>query len=273
MERKTRETLGSAKASADVQSPARNSRGSARPDPPAKHRFRRQGHVLRAIQPSKSSPSAYFAFKRQTARWVAPQVMKDILENLEERRARPASVAVRKAARGPAQERQVTALDRGIELLLRPRVVRRVRHVRAAPLPPISAWRSRRFSGDGVVNRLGHRPTPHRLPVLEGLHGIRRLALGSARGQDGQGEDMALKMRAPIIASSTPAAPASRRAWPRSRRYGEVLPPQLMASGVIPQISVIMGRAAGGDVYYAGHDRLSSMCATRATCSSPARTW
>ena len=49
-------------------------------------------------------------------------------------------------------------------------------------------------------------------------------------------------------ASSTPAARASRKAS-RPGRLCRHLPPNVLASGVIPQISVIMGPCAGGDVY------------------------
>ena len=46
-----------------------------------------------------------------------------------------------------------------------------------------------------------------------------------------------------------PAAPASRRASPRSAATARCSSATSIASGVIPQISVIMGPCAGGDVY------------------------
>ena len=55
--------------------------------------------------------------------------------------------------------------------------------------------------------------------------------------------------RARSSACSTPAAPASRRAWPRSAAMARCSSATCIASGVIPQISVIMGPCAGGDVY------------------------
>ena len=63
-------------------------------------------------------------------------------------------------------------------------------------------------------------------------------------------QDMALKMRAPrSSACSMPAARASRRASRRSAATARCSSATSIASGVIPQISVIMGPCAGGDVY------------------------
>ncbi|MDZ7713710.1 MAG: carboxyl transferase domain-containing protein [Rhodovibrio sp.] len=48
----------------------------------------------------------------------------------------------------------------------------------------------------------------------------------------------------------------------------------VLASGVIPQISVIMGPCAGGAVYSPGHDRLHLHGEGHApTCSSPGPKW
>ena len=56
--------------------------------------------------------------------------------------------------------------------------------------------------------------------------------------------------------------------------YGEVFKRNVLASGVIPQISVIMGPVRRRRRLFAGHDRFrSSWCATPATCSSPGPTW
>ncbi len=46
-----------------------------------------------------------------------------------------------------------------------------------------------------------------------------------------------------------PAARASRKGCAALGGYGEVFQRNVLASGVIPQISVIMGPCAGGDVY------------------------
>jgi methylmalonyl-CoA decarboxylase subunit alpha len=52
-----------------------------------------------------------------------------------------------------------------------------------------------------------------------------------------------------LWASTTPAGPASRRGWTASRAYGQIFYRNAIASGVIPQISAIMGPTAGGAVY------------------------
>ena len=61
--------------------------------------------------------------------------------------------------------------------------------------------------------------------------------------------DLALKVGAPSSASTTAPAPASRRAPVSLASYGGIFYRNVMASGVTPQISVIMGPCAGGAVY------------------------
>ena len=56
--------------------------------------------------------------------------------------------------------------------------------------------------------------------------------------------------------------------------YADIFLQNVLASGVIPQISVIMGPCAGGDVYSPGDDRLHLHGeGHEPTCTSPARTW
>ena len=59
----------------------------------------------------------------------------------------------------------------------------------------------------------------------------------------------AMNVGAPIIGLIDPAAPASRTGSPRSAGYAEVFERNVLASGVVPQISMIMGPCAGGAVY------------------------
>ena len=61
--------------------------------------------------------------------------------------------------------------------------------------------------------------------------------------------DAAMKVGAPVIGSTIQAALASRRAWRRLGGYAEVFQRNVLASGVIPQLSLIMGPCAGGAVY------------------------
>ncbi len=62
-------------------------------------------------------------------------------------------------------------------------------------------------------------------------------------------QDMALKNRAPIIGLFDAGGARIQEGVAALGGYGEVFQRNVMASGVIPQISVIMGPCAGGDVY------------------------
>ena len=62
-------------------------------------------------------------------------------------------------------------------------------------------------------------------------------------------QDMALQNRAPIIGLFDAGGARIQEGVAALGGYGEVFWRNVMASGVIPQISVIMGPCAGGDVY------------------------
>jgi propionyl-CoA carboxylase beta chain len=62
-------------------------------------------------------------------------------------------------------------------------------------------------------------------------------------------QDMALKMRAPVIGLFDAGGARIQEGVAALGGYGEVFRRNVQASGVIPQISVIMGPCAGGDVY------------------------
>ena len=62
-------------------------------------------------------------------------------------------------------------------------------------------------------------------------------------------QDMALKYRAPIIGLFDAGGARIQEGVAALGGYGEVFRRNVLASGVIPQISVIMGPCAGGDVY------------------------
>jgi propionyl-CoA carboxylase beta chain len=62
-------------------------------------------------------------------------------------------------------------------------------------------------------------------------------------------QDMALRMRAPIIGLFDAGGARIQEGVAALGGYGEVFRRNVIASGVIPQISVIMGPCAGGDVY------------------------
>src|SRR3954465_5223631 len=62
-------------------------------------------------------------------------------------------------------------------------------------------------------------------------------------------QDMALKARAPVIGLFDAGGARIQEGVAALGGYGEVFRRNVIASGVIPQISVIMGPCAGGDVY------------------------
>ncbi len=62
-------------------------------------------------------------------------------------------------------------------------------------------------------------------------------------------QDMALKNRAPVIGLFDAGGARIQEGVAALGGYAEVFQRNVMASGVIPQISVIMGPCAGGDVY------------------------
>jgi propionyl-CoA carboxylase beta chain len=62
-------------------------------------------------------------------------------------------------------------------------------------------------------------------------------------------QDMALKNRAPIVGLFDAGGARIQEGVAALGGYGEVFQRNVLASGVIPQISLIMGPCAGGDVY------------------------
>ena len=62
-------------------------------------------------------------------------------------------------------------------------------------------------------------------------------------------QDMALKNGAPIIGLFDAGGARIQEGVDALGGYGEIFQRNVLASGVIPQISVIMGPCAGGDVY------------------------
>src|ERR1700749_1545420 len=62
-------------------------------------------------------------------------------------------------------------------------------------------------------------------------------------------QDMAMKARAPIVGLFDAGGARIQEGVAALGGYGEVFKRNVIASGVIPQISVIMGPFAGGDVY------------------------
>src|SRR6266496_4777513 len=75
--------------------------------------------------------------------------------------------------------------------------------------------------------------------ALSETHALKRIKI----------QDMALRARAPIIGLFDAGGARIQEGVAALGGYGEVFKRNVIASGVIPQISVIMGPCAGGDVY------------------------
>jgi len=68
--------------------------------------------------------------------------------------------------------------------------------------------------------------------------------------------DQAMKVGAPVIGLNDSGGARIQEGVASLGGYADVFQRNVMASGVMPQISMIMGPCAGGAVYSPGHDRL-----------------
>ena len=175
--------------------------------------------------------------------------MKDILEKLETpARQRPRSAAARRASRrstsaasSPRASASSCLMDKGsfeeFDMFVEHRS-RRLRHGEA-----------RRIPGDGVVTGWG---TVNGRTVFVFAKDFTVFG-GSLSETHAQKivkiQDMAMKARAPIIGLFDAGGARIQEGVAALGGYGEVFKRNVIASGVIPQISVIMGPCAGGDVY------------------------
>jgi len=106
-----------------------------------------------------------------------------------------------------------------------------------------------RIAGDGVVTGWG---TVNGRPVYLFAKDFTVFggSLSEAHAEKVQKvQDMALRNRAPIIGLYDAGGARIQEGVAALGGYGEVFKRNVLASGVIPQISVIMGPCAGGDVY------------------------
>ncbi|MGU9981587.1 acyl-CoA carboxylase subunit beta [Phreatobacter sp. HK31-P] len=173
--------------------------------------------------------------------------MKDVLEKLEERRAEARLGGGRKRIDAQHARGKLTARER-IELLVDRGSFEEfdmfVQH-RCADF----GMENSHIPGDGVVTGWG---TVNGRTVfifskdftvfggsLSGAHAAKITKI----------QDMALKARAPIIGLFDAGGARIQEGVDALGGYGEVFKRNVIASGVIPQISLIMGPCAGGDVY------------------------
>ena len=174
--------------------------------------------------------------------------MKDIIEKLEMRRQGAKQGGGVKAHRGAAQAKgKLTARER-IELLLDKGSFEEfdmfVEH-RSHEF----GMEKQKIPGDGVVTGWG---TVNGRTVF--LFSKDFTVFGGSLSETHaqkivKVQDMAMKARAPIIGLFDAGGARIQEGVAALGGYGEVFKRNVIASGVIPQISVIMGPCAGGDVY------------------------
>ncbi len=174
--------------------------------------------------------------------------MKDILEQLEDRRegARQGGGAKRIAAQHgkgklSARERIELLLDRDsfeeFDMFVQHRCV------------DFGMEKAEKIPGDGVVTGWGT-VNGRTVFVFSKDFTVFGGSLSETHAQKiVKIQDMALKMRAPIIGLFDAGGARIQEGVAALGGYGEVFKRNVAASGVIPQISVIMGPCAGGDVY------------------------
>ncbi len=173
--------------------------------------------------------------------------MKDILEKLEERRAQ--------ARLGGGENRVVAQHKRG-KLTARERIELLLDHGSFEEFDMFVQHRSSDFGmekqkipGDGVVTGWGT-INGRTVFLFSKDFTVFGGSLSEAHAQKiVKVQDMAIKMRAPIIGIFDAGGARIQEGVAALGGYGEVFKRNVAASGVIPQISVIMGPCAGGDVY------------------------
>ncbi|HZH53004.1 MAG TPA: acyl-CoA carboxylase subunit beta [Microvirga sp.] len=173
--------------------------------------------------------------------------MKDILERLEDRRAQARLGGGTKRIEAQHARGKLTARER-IELLLDKGSFEEfdmfVEH-RSTDF----GMEKVKIPGDGVVTGWGT-VNGRTVFVFAKDFTVFGGSLSEAHAQKiTKIQDMALRMRAPIVGLFDAGGARIQEGVAALGGYGEVFKRNVIASGVIPQISVIMGPCAGGDVY------------------------
>lgn len=174
--------------------------------------------------------------------------MKDILDTLETRRVQARAGGGTRRVEAQHAKGKLTARER-IELLLDKGSFEEFDMFVQHRCVDFGMDKSEKIPGDGVVTGWG---TINGRTVfvfskdftvfggsLSGAHAAKMTKI----------QDMALKARAPIIGLFDAGGARIQEGVDALGGYGEVFKRNVIASGVIPQISLIMGPCAGGDVY------------------------
>ena len=149
----------------------------------------------------------------------------------------------------------MTARER-IDLASRRGLVRRVRRPRPAPLAPRSAWRRSGRSATASSPATA-RSTAARSASSRRTSPSSAAALGEVYGEKiVKVMDLALKTGCPMVGINDGGGARIQEGVVSLGLYGEIFHRNVHASGVIPQISLIMGPCAGGARVLPRHHRL-----------------
>lgn len=173
--------------------------------------------------------------------------MRDILNELEERREEALAGGGKKRIDRQHERGKLTARER-IEVLLDDASFEEfgmfVQH-RATDF----GMESNKIPGDGVITGWGT-VNGRKIFVFAKDFTVFGGSLSEAHAEKiCKLQDMALRNRAPIIGLMDAGGARIQEGVAALGGYAEVFQRNVLASGVIPQISVIMGPCAGGDVY------------------------
>jgi propionyl-CoA carboxylase beta chain len=173
--------------------------------------------------------------------------MQEILESLEKRRAEARAGGGQKRTDAQHARGKLTARER-IELLLDPHSFEEFDMFVEHRCTDFGMGDSR-VPGDGVVTGWGT-VNGRMVYVFAKDFTVFGGSLSETHARKiTKLQDMALQNRAPIIGLFDAGGARIQEGVDALGGYGEVFQRNVLASGVIPQISVIMGPCAGGDVY------------------------
>src|SRR5437868_11070851 len=173
--------------------------------------------------------------------------MKDILDKLEARRARARAGGGKARVEAQHKRGKLTARER-VDLLMDQDTFEEFDMFVEHRTSEFGMERTK-IPGDGVVTGWG---TVNGRTVFVFAKDF--TVFGGSLSETHAGkivkiQDMAMKARAPIIGLFDAGGARIQEGVAALGGYGEVFKRNVIASGVIPQISVIMGPCAGGDVY------------------------
>ncbi len=173
--------------------------------------------------------------------------MKDILEKLEARRAQARAGGGEKRITAQHERGKLTARER-IDLLLDKDSFEEFDMFVDHRCDEF-AMQNTKIPGDGVVTGWGTVNGRTCFVFAKDFTVFGGSLSETHAGKITKIQDMAMKARAPIIGVFDAGGARIQEGVAALGGYGDVFKRNVIASGVIPQISVIMGPCAGGDVY------------------------